>query len=82
MIDLAWSWTLLSFCASFYLSWLIFSIVWYLIALLHGDLDPGDDLGHGDEGVGSDNATVVCVKEIKDFTSAFLFSLETQHTIG
>ena len=40
------------------------------------------DLGHGDEGVGSDNATVVCVKEIKDFTSAFLFSLETQHTIG
>ena len=23
-----------------------------------------------------------CVENIKDFTSAFLFSLETQHTIG
>ena len=28
MIDLAWSWTLLSFCASFYVSWLVFSLVW------------------------------------------------------
>jgi Inward rectifier potassium channel transmembrane domain len=24
----------------------------------------------------------VCVENIKDFTSCFLFSLETQHTIG
>jgi len=72
MIDLGWSWTLLSFCASFYLSWGIFSIIWYLIALLHGDLDNNAEQ--------SDH--VVCVENIKDFTSAFLFSLETQHTIG
>ena len=25
---------------------------------------------------------VVCVDNVKDFTEAFLFSLETQHTIG
>ena len=37
MIDLAWSWTLLWFCTAFYLSWLIFSVVWFLIALAHGD---------------------------------------------
>jgi len=70
MIDLAWSWTLLWFCAAFYLSWLIFSAVWFLIALAHGDLDPRDP----------DHK--VCVENVKDFTSAFLFSLETQHTIG
>ena len=70
MIDLAWSWTLLWFCAAFYLSWLVFSAVWFLIALAHGDLDPRDP----------DHK--VCVENVKDFTSAFLFSLETQHTIG
>ena len=29
-----------------------------------------------------DENHVVCVDNIKDFTSCFLFSLETQHTIG
>ena len=70
MIDLAWSWTLLWFCAAFYLSWLIFSALWFLIALAHGDLDPR----------APDHK--VCVENVRDFTSAFLFSLETQHTIG
>ena len=73
MIDLAWSWTLLWFCTAFYLSWLIFSVVWFLIALAHGDLDPRDP---------DRDVTKVCVENVKDFTSAFLFSLETQHTIG
>ena len=45
MIDLPWSWTLLSFAASFYLSWLVFAVAWYLVALLHGDLRPGNSPG-------------------------------------
>jgi len=73
MIDLTWSKTLLFFGASFYFSWLVFSIVWYLIALSHGDLRPASSLP-------TDH--VACVENIKDFTSSFLFSLETQHTIG
>ena len=32
-IELPWSWTLLSFCASFYVSWTVFAVVWYLLAL-------------------------------------------------
>jgi len=73
MIDLTWAKTLLLFCTSFYISWLLFSVVWYLLALSHGDLLPSSSLP-------SDH--VACVENIKDFTSCFLFSLETQHTIG
>jgi len=73
MIDLSWSLTLFSFAASFFISWLFFAGLWYLVVLLHGDLlaeseRPPDH--------------VMCVDNIKDFTSCFLFSLETQHTIG
>jgi len=74
MIDLSWSWTIFCFSASFFVSWLLFAIIWYLIALGHGDFDP-ENLKEG-----SDH--VVCVGEVHDFTEAFLFSLETQHTIG
>ena len=71
MIDLSWSLTILSFAASFFLSWLVFAVVWYLIALQHGDLVPDKAADHVD-----------CVDNMHDFTTAFLFSLETQHTIG
>jgi len=74
LIDLSWAWTIFSFAASFFLSWLFFAVIWYLIALGHGDLDPGN-LEEGS------NHTV-CVENIGDFTESFLFSLETQHTIG
>jgi hypothetical protein len=36
MIDLPWSWTLLSFATSFFFSWLLFALSWYLLAALHG----------------------------------------------
>ena len=53
------------------MSWLLFAVVWFLVALTHGDLEPELDPGH-----------VVCVDNVLDFTTAFLFSVETQHTIG
>ena len=71
LINTSWRATLLGFAASFFLSWLVFAVVWYLVALGHGDF--GEDLP-------SDH--VVCVDNLRDFTSCFLFSLETQHTIG
>ena len=61
----------MGFAASFFLSWLVFAVVWYLVAFVHGDLVEDKPKEH-----------VVCVDNIKDFTSCFLFSLETQHTIG
>ena len=71
MIDLSWSVTFLGFAASFFLSWLLFAVIWYLVAYVHGDFEPEDTRSH-----------TVCVDNLKDFTSCFLFSLETQHTIG
>lgn len=71
MIGATWQWTILSFAASFFSSWLLFAIIWYLVAYAHGDLVEDIEEGHS-----------FCVENIKDFTSCFLFSIETQHTIG
>ena len=38
-----------------------------------GDLAPADQRAEDH---------VVCVENVEDFTTSFLFSLETQHTIG
>lgn len=60
---------------NFLLSWLGFAIVWWLIVYTHGDLDPRN--------IENANETFVpCVEDIHGFTSCFLFSVETQHTIG
>ena len=57
------------FVTSFYGSWLLFGALYFLICWAHGDLAP---------------ATVAtpCIESINSFASTFLFSLETQHTIG
>ncbi|XP_056108105.1 ATP-sensitive inward rectifier potassium channel 11 [Rhinichthys klamathensis goyatoka] len=70
LVDLKWLHTLVIFTMSFLCSWLLFGMVWWLIAFAHGDLDPkGDDF-------------VPCVTDIHSFSSAFLFSIEVQVTIG
>jgi len=68
---LNWSWTFLSFAASFFISWLTFAVVWYLIILVHGDLAEDKSEDHVD-----------CIDNVDSFTACYLFSLETQHTIG
>ena len=68
-----------AFVSSFLITWLIFACIWYLISLLHGDLD----LGHLPSSVAQQNGSwVPCVTNINSFASCFLFSIETQHTIG
>lgn len=70
LVDLKWLHTIIIFTMSFLCSWLLFGMVWWLIAFAHGDLDQrGDDF-------------VPCVTDIHSFTSAFLFSIEVQVTIG
>ena len=39
MIDMSWSLTLCSFAASFFISWLLFAIIWYFVVLHHGELN-------------------------------------------
>ncbi|XP_015127601.1 inward rectifier potassium channel 2-like isoform X3 [Diachasma alloeum] len=75
LVDAQWRWTLLVFSMNFLLSWLGFAIVWWLIAYAHGDLDPRNFTD-------ANKTFTPCVEDIHGFTSCFLFSVETQHTIG
>jgi len=71
MIGLAWSWTLLSFATSFFISWLVFACIWLFCIWIHGDLEESYSYKHN-----------FCVDNVNSFTSCFLYSVETQHTIG
>ncbi|XP_017681729.1 PREDICTED: inward rectifier potassium channel 13 [Lepidothrix coronata] len=74
LMDMRWRWMMLVFAASFVLHWLVFAVLWYLLAEMNGDLELDHDAP-------PDNHTI-CVKYITSFTAAFSFSLETQLTIG
>ena len=73
ILDLKWRYTLMAFLASFMLSWLIFGVIWWGIAYNHGD--------YLLENMNNDTF-IPCILANKNFASAFLFSVETQHTIG
>ncbi|XP_049854871.1 G protein-activated inward rectifier potassium channel 3-like isoform X1 [Schistocerca gregaria] len=74
LVDTQWRWTLLVFALGFILSWLAFAVIWWLIAFTHGDLEP--------EHQEDDSGWRPCVVNLNSFASCFLFSIETQHTIG
>lgn len=74
LVDTQWRWTILVFALSFLSSWFGFGCLWWLIAYTHGDLEP--------ENLKPDADWSPCVANINSFASCFLFSLETQHTIG
>ncbi|NXU38788.1 KCJ13 protein, partial [Drymodes brunneopygia] len=74
LMDMRWRWMMLVFSASFVIHWLVFAVLWYLLAEMNGDLELDHDAP-------PDNHTI-CVKYITSFTAAFSFSLETQLTIG
>ncbi|XP_078271532.1 ATP-sensitive inward rectifier potassium channel 11-like [Rhinoraja longicauda] len=76
VVDLKWRHTLLIFTMSFLCSWLLFAMIWWLLAFAHGDLDDG---GGGGE---PRPPAVPCITSLHSFTSAFLFSVEVQVTIG
>ena len=70
---------MLAFSAAFFISWTVFAVLYYIVALYRGDLKP-ENLPTGDGG--NKGGWRPCVWEIYNFTSAYLFSVETQHTIG
>ncbi|XP_038567234.1 ATP-sensitive inward rectifier potassium channel 14 [Micropterus salmoides] len=92
-VDIRWRWMLVIFTLSFLLSWLLFGFAFWLIASMHGDLSiqltpsSGSSPGSGEAGSGgeSDREAVVeepCFLQVNSFMAAFLFSLETQTSIG
>lgn len=71
LVDIQWRWNLLVFALGFIITWLGFAMIWWLINFSHGDFDHMNDTNWEP-----------CVHNINSFASAFLFSLESQHTIG
>ncbi|XP_066507533.1 ATP-sensitive inward rectifier potassium channel 1b [Hoplias malabaricus] len=68
-VEIRWRFVIFSFVAAFTGSWFIFGLLWYSIAKSNGDLDALD--GH-----------TKCIDNVHGLTTAFLYSLETQTTIG
>ena len=71
LIDLKWRIDLLIFAATFTFSWLFFGFLWWFISFLHDDFINKDKPDWKP-----------CLKEVHDFRSALLLSIETQQTIG
>ncbi|XP_075958418.1 ATP-sensitive inward rectifier potassium channel 1b [Anarhichas minor] len=71
-VEIRWRFVLLLFVASFTGSWFIFSLLWYWIAKSNGDLT----------GQNRTDGHVQCIDNVNGLTTAFLYSLETQTTIG
>lgn len=73
VVELSTKWIALIFLTCFLLSWFGFAIMYYVMSEANGDIkDPGAKLVNSN----------VCVVGGSDFQSVFLFSMETQTTIG
>lgn len=71
-VEIRWRFVFVFFVASFTLSWFIFGLLWYWIARNNGDLAwQNPSANHK-----------VCVLNLYGLTTAFLFSMETQTTVG
>ncbi|XP_063817209.1 inward rectifier potassium channel 16 [Pseudophryne corroboree] len=68
LVDTKWRHMLIIFSLSYVLSWLLFGLIFWVIAFQHGDL--------------SNMEIAPCIDNVHTFAGAFLFSLETQTTIG
>ncbi|KAK9535148.1 hypothetical protein VZT92_007549 [Zoarces viviparus] len=68
LVEIRWRVMFLVFFLSYILSWLFFGLCFWLIAYVHGDV--------------SDVDNAPCVDNVRGFTGAFMFSMETQATIG
>ncbi|XP_046689409.1 G protein-activated inward rectifier potassium channel 4 isoform X2 [Silurus meridionalis] len=71
LVDLKWRFNLLVFTLVYTTTWIFFGLIWWLIAYIRGDLEHTDD-----------GEWTPCVANLNGFVSAFLFSIETETTIG
>ncbi|XP_044140311.1 ATP-sensitive inward rectifier potassium channel 15 [Bufo gargarizans] len=71
VIDMKWRYKLTLFAATFLVTWCFFGVIYFVIAIVHGDVQSDPSSNH-----------TPCVMNVDSFTGAFLFSLESQTTIG
>ncbi|XP_062303993.1 ATP-sensitive inward rectifier potassium channel 12-like [Osmerus eperlanus] len=82
-VDIRWRYLFLIFTTTFLFSWLLFGVVFWGVALAHGDFDLRPGLGEGPLGALEGGAEWrPCILHVQGFVGAFLFSIETQTTIG
>ncbi|KAJ8318160.1 hypothetical protein KUTeg_003251 [Tegillarca granosa] len=70
LVDIKWRWNLLIFVTGFVASWLVFALFYWLAGSFHGDY--GEVTGDWSP----------CIINVNNFVAAYLFSIETQTTIG
>jgi len=71
LLDCKWRYATLLLFSGFFLCYFTFSIIYFLLAYTHGDLDH----------IGDPNFKP-CIENLESFWDALLFSIETQSTIG
>ncbi|XP_008947023.1 PREDICTED: G protein-activated inward rectifier potassium channel 3-like, partial [Merops nubicus] len=71
LVDLKWRFSLLVFILAYAVTWLFFGLIWWFIAYCRGDLEHLED-----------HAWTPCVNNLNGFVSDFLFSIQTETTIG
>ncbi|KAI6173013.1 Inward rectifier potassium channel 2 [Aphelenchoides besseyi] len=69
LIEISWRCMIAVFAACFVISWIAFGLVYYAIVVFSGDLQKEPEYRQ-------------CIANVHGFISAFLFSLESQQTIG
>lgn len=71
VVDMKWRYKLSLFVSTFFTTWFFFGMLFYLIAMAHNDLNTNQASNH-----------TPCVMNVATLTGAYLFSLESQTTIG
>ncbi|XP_076017574.1 ATP-sensitive inward rectifier potassium channel 15 [Genypterus blacodes] len=71
VVDMKWRYKLSLFASTFVMTWFIFGVIFYFIGMGNGDFENGLQSNH-----------TPCVMNVQTLTGAFLFSLESQTTIG
>ncbi|CAH1730396.1 unnamed protein product [Chironomus riparius] len=83
-IDASWAWTIMTYSCLLIASWTIYASLWYAMAVGHGDIEyykKWNDAVDRDQ-FEQDNRYTPCVRNLYSFMSAFLYSMETQQSIG
>lgn len=73
LVKIHWHWTLLILSIALASFFLLFAGLYWLISHAHGDFE----LTHKNQ-----TNFIPCIRQIYDFKSCLLFSIETQHTLG
>uniref|UniRef100_A0A3B3S1I9 ATP-sensitive inward rectifier potassium channel 14 n=1 Tax=Paramormyrops kingsleyae TaxID=1676925 RepID=A0A3B3S1I9_9TELE len=76
-VDIRWRYLLLIFSCAFLSSWLFFGVVFWVVSWVHGDFEV-----HTDGTEENHKERMPCLLHVQSLTGAFLFSMETQTTIG